>query len=107
MNAVVELEAIPDVMKRGVVVPVYKGGGKDPLKIDSHRGITLTSMLAKVLEFLLQEHWECVFLEACLLHIKQTAYRRAVYILCRCDFCDTRADCKIPERRQPHIYVPM
>ena len=77
-NAVVELEVIPDVMKRGVVVPVYKGGGKDSLKIDSYRGITLTSMVAKVLEFLLLEHLHCVFLEAGLPHINQTAYRRAV-----------------------------
>ena len=78
LNAVVELEVIPDVMKRGVVVPVYKGGGKDPLKIDSYRGITLTSMVAKVLEFLLLERLHCVFLEAGLPHINQTAYRRAV-----------------------------
>ena len=76
-------------MKRGVVVPVYKGGGKDPLKIYSYRGITLTSMVAKVLEFLLLERLHCVFLEAGLPHINQTAY----------NFCDTRADSKIPERR--------
>ena len=48
LNAVIELEVVPDVLKRGVVVPVYKGGGKDPLKADSYRGITLTSMVAKV-----------------------------------------------------------
>ena len=34
LNAVVEVEAIPEVMKRGVVVPVYKGGGKDPLRTE-------------------------------------------------------------------------
>jgi hypothetical protein len=39
----------------GVVVPVYKDGGKDPLKMDSHRGITLTSMVSKGLEFLILE----------------------------------------------------
>ena len=33
----VELEV---VLKSGVVVPVYKGGGKDPLKVDSYRGVT-------------------------------------------------------------------
>ena len=27
---VVELEVVLDVLKRGVVVPVYKGGVKDP-----------------------------------------------------------------------------
>ena len=59
LNAVVELEVVPGVLKRGVVVPVYKSGGKDPLKLDSYRGVTLTSMVGKVLEFL--------FLERCFL----------------------------------------
>ena len=49
LNAIVELESVPAVLKRGVVVPVYKGGGKDPMKVDSYRGITLTSMIAKSL----------------------------------------------------------
>lgn len=30
LNAVVELEVVPGVLKRGVVVPVYKSGGKGP-----------------------------------------------------------------------------
>ena len=78
LNATAELESVPTVLKRGVVVPVYKGGGKDPMKIDSYRGITLTSMVAKVLEFLLLQCLELVFLEAGLQHINQSAYRRAV-----------------------------
>ena len=41
----------------------------DPLKTDSYRGITLTSMVAKVLEFLLLERLELVFMEAGLPHI--------------------------------------
>ena len=57
---------------------VYKGSGKNPLKIDSYRGITLTSMVAKVLEFLLLERLESIFLEAGLPHINQSAYRKAV-----------------------------
>ena len=78
LNATVELESVPTVLKRGVVVPVYKGGGKDSMKIDSYRGITLTSMVAKVLEFLLLQRLELVFLEAGLPHINQSAYRRSV-----------------------------
>ena len=30
LNAVIELEAVPDALKSGMVVPVYKGLGKDP-----------------------------------------------------------------------------
>ena len=50
LNAVVELETIPKFLKRGIVVPDYKGGGGDPMKVDSYRSITLTSMVLKVLE---------------------------------------------------------
>ena len=56
LNAVMVQEGIPDIMKRGKLVPVYKGGGKDPLKTDSYRGIILTSIVVKVLEFLY--YWE-------------------------------------------------
>ncbi len=78
LNAVVELEVVPDILKRGVVVPVYKGSGKDPLQVDSYRGVTLTSMVAKVLEFLLLVRMEMVFLMADPPHVNQTAYRRSV-----------------------------
>ena len=38
LNAVVELEVVPEVLKRDVMVPVYKRGLKNPLKLDSNRG---------------------------------------------------------------------
>ena len=69
---------IPDVLKRGVVVPVYKGSGKDPLRVDSYCSVTLSSMVAKVLEFLCLQGLEVVFLEADLPHVNQTAYGRSV-----------------------------
>ena len=37
-NAVVELEVIPEALKNVVVVPVYKGDGKDALKLDTYGG---------------------------------------------------------------------
>ena len=78
LNAVVELEVIPDALKCGVVVPVYKGGGKDPLKVDSYRGITLSSVIAKVLEFLTLNRLQMVFMEASIPHTNKSAYRRRV-----------------------------
>ena len=51
LNTIVKLE----VIKRGVVVPVYKGSGNDPLWVDSYQGVTLSCMVAKVLEFLSSE----------------------------------------------------
>ena len=75
MHAVVQLEVIPEVLKRGVIVLVYKAGGKDPLCIDGYRGITLISMFSKVLEFLLLDRLESIFVDAGLPHINQSAYR--------------------------------
>ena len=35
MNGIVELQSIPVVLKRGILVPVYKGSGRDPLIMDA------------------------------------------------------------------------
>ena len=62
LNVVVELEVVLEVLKRGVVVPVYKSGGRNSLKPDSYRGVTLTFMVGKVLEFLLLKECGWCFL---------------------------------------------
>ena len=64
LNAIVEVEAIPPALKSGSIILIYKGNGKDPLNGDSYRGITITSVIAKVLEFLISERMECIFLES-------------------------------------------
>ena len=71
MLYIVELKVTIDVPTRGVVVPVYKGSGKDPLLVDSDGGVTLSSMVANI--FCL-ERLKVVFLEADPLHVNQTAY---------------------------------
>ena len=58
-----ESEAVPIVLKTGILVPVYKGGGKDPLEVDSFRGVTSTSTLTKVLEFLIVDRLQLFLLE--------------------------------------------
>ena len=60
-----------------VSLPICKGGVKDPLRTDSYRVTTLTSVVSKVLEFLMLERLEMVFMEAGLPHVKQSAYRKA------------------------------
>ena len=52
-NAAIELEIIPDVLKLGVVNPVYKGNGRDPLNTNSYCGITLSSVLSSLLSNLI------------------------------------------------------
>ena len=76
LNCIVELEAISDMFKCGSITPVYKGGGKDPLDKNSYRGITVTSVLAKVHEYLILEKLNVVLLESGVPHVNQTAYRR-------------------------------
>lgn len=78
LNDVIELEVIPDMLKCGSIISVYKRGGKDPLDKNSYRGITVVSILAKVLKTLTLERLNTIFLEAGISHVNQTAYRRYV-----------------------------
>ena len=36
-NAIVEVGSIPSSLKTGIIIPVYKGCGKDPLDTNSYR----------------------------------------------------------------------
>ena len=78
LNSIIELEAIPKSLKKGVLSPVFKGHGKDPFLVDSYRGITVTSVLAKVLESLVLDRMGLTLQEAGVPHLNQTAYRRHV-----------------------------
>ena len=35
---------MPDVRKNGLVMPVYRSDGKDPLNMDSYKDVTWTSV---------------------------------------------------------------
>ena len=35
LNSIVDVEQIPTCLKLGITIPVYKGGGKDPLNVNS------------------------------------------------------------------------
>ena len=68
-HAVIDLESVPDCLKCGVVIPVYKGTGKCPLRVDSYR---CDSVLTKVLEFLVIDRLQMTFLEASIPHPNQS-----------------------------------
>ena len=78
LNVVIDLESVQDSLKRGVVVPVYKGSGKDPQLVESYRGVTLSSVVTKVLEFLVLERPQVVLLEASIPNPNQSTYRKRV-----------------------------
>ena len=72
------LERIPQCFKHGIVIPAYKGKGRDPLLKKSYRGITLTSVLAKVFELVLMERISPLLEDAGVPQISQTAYKKGV-----------------------------
>ena len=53
---------------------IYKGQGKDPLDMNSYRGVTLTPILAKVLERLFLNRLEPLLWEKSIPHNNQTGF---------------------------------
>ena len=77
-NAIANLEAIPLHFKEGILIPIYKGKGKDPLVPTSYRGITLTSVNAKSFEILLLDRMLPILKDRNIPQLTQTAYQRGV-----------------------------
>ena len=77
-NTIVNFEAIPSQFKVCIIVPIYKGKGKDPLLSGNYRGIILTSVIAKTFEYLLLDRMLLVLSDNCVPHLNQTAYQRGV-----------------------------
>ncbi len=73
-NSIIELEVVPDALKEGVIKPIYKGNGRDPLDTNSYRGITLTSVLSKTLEILLLGRIRVTLCERSFPHINQSGF---------------------------------
>ena len=77
-NAIVNLEAIPSPFKTGVVIPIYKGKGRDPLLPTSYRGITLTSVIAKTFEYSILDRMLPILRDRNLPQLTQIAYQHGV-----------------------------
>ena len=77
-NTIVSLEQIPSSFKFGLLTPVYKGKGKDPQVRGSYRGISLSSVLAKTLEFVLLERIIPVLADENVPQLTQTGFQKGV-----------------------------
>ena len=77
-NHICQHEEIPKCFKHGIIIPVFKGKGRDPLLKKNYRGITLTSVLDKVLEIALMQRITPILDVADIPQISQTAYRKGV-----------------------------
>ena len=75
-NHICRLEQIPQCFKHGIVIPAFKGKGRDPLHMKSYRGVTLTSVIAKVLEIALIQRISPILDDMDIPQLTQTAYRR-------------------------------
>ena len=61
-----------------MIIPVYKGKGRDPLDPNSYRGVTLSLVVSKCLEKVILHRMEIQLKEAGFPHLSQTAYQRSV-----------------------------
>ena len=77
-DAIISNEVIPACLKAGVVVPVYKGKGKDPLIPNSYRGITMSSVIAKTLEIVLLKRMSPILDEIGFPDMNQTAFQKGI-----------------------------
>ena len=89
LNATVELESVPTVLKRGVVVPVYKGGGKDHTHLHGSKGIGISSVAVPRVGFL--GGWPAAYQPVCL-----QAF---------CSVCYARNCCQVSQGGESGIYV--
>ena len=77
-NAFISLECVPSCILTGIILPVYKGKGKDPLNCNSYRGISITPVIMKLFEYILLERILPVLQDNGHPHIAQTAYQKKV-----------------------------
>ena len=57
-NAIIDLEVYPEEFKKGLIIPLFKGGDRDPLIRNDYRGITIQGVLCKVFETVIYERAE-------------------------------------------------
>ena len=69
---------IPPCMKEGIITPIYKGKGKDPLLASSYRGITISSSLSKLLDVVILNRMRPFLDELNIPDRLQTAYQKGL-----------------------------
>ena len=74
-NAIICLEQIPSCFKDTIIIPIYKGKGKDPLLT---KGISLFSVIVKLFEHVLLLRMIPILKEKGIPHNTQTAYQAGI-----------------------------
>ena len=79
--AFIKLEQVPTSLLTGIICPIYKGKGKDPLSCHSYRGITITSVLTKGFEYTLLNRQLPVLQESSHPALTQTVSRSTISMM--------------------------
>ena len=102
-NSIIIQEHVPDCFKIGIIIPIYKRGGRDPLDVNNYQGITLTSVLSKILESLILARLRCHLSEKGIPHLNQTRLRCHLSEKGIPHLNQTRLRCHLSEKRIPHL----
>ena len=78
INNIIQLEKITNCLKSSIITPIYKENGKEPLLKGNYRGISLTSVIAKMLEYALLERIKPVITDSGHPHFLQSAYQQGI-----------------------------
>ena len=78
-NASIEFEHIPQSLLTGIIRPIFKGKGKNPMICDGYRGITLLPVILKIFEYTVLEHILPVLSDANHPLLTQTAYQKRIF----------------------------
>ena len=77
-NAIINLESVPPCLTDAIIVPIYKGKGKNPNLTSNYRGITLTSVVGKLFERILLQRLVPLLEEKGIPHYTQSAYQAGI-----------------------------
>ena len=84
-NSMIWLEHVPSEYKKGVIIPIPKGGGKDASIKDNNRGITLLSCVYKLFESILLTRLDGWLRDRGVIHELQGAFQEK----CSCQHTST------------------
>ena len=74
-NGILRLHHVPSSFTSSLIIPLFKGGGKDPTLPNSYRGISLSSNLSKLFEKLLLDSLQNILLPS--IHPLQGGFRQS------------------------------
>ena len=77
-NCIISLETFPPYLSNAIIVPIYKGKGRNPVQTSSYQGISLTSVVGKLFEYILLQRMTSILSERGIPHYTQTAFQKGL-----------------------------